>query len=59
MAEITAKTSLQEVAAIISQALVAHGLEATLSGGAAVAGVPLGVRWALAAALSTPAACKP
>jgi hypothetical protein len=36
MAEITAGTSLQEVAAIISQALVAHGVEATLSGGAAV-----------------------
>lgn len=36
MAEITAHSSLQEVAAIISQALVAHGVEATLSGGAAV-----------------------
>jgi hypothetical protein len=36
MAEITASTSLTEVAAIISQALVAHGVEATLSGGAAV-----------------------
>lgn len=36
MAEITAHSSLQEVAAIISQALVAHGVDATLSGGAAV-----------------------
>ena len=36
MAEITTHSSLQEVAAIISQALVAHGVEATLSGGAAV-----------------------
>lgn len=36
MAEITAQSSLQEVATIISQALVAHGVEATLSGGAAV-----------------------
>ncbi len=35
MAEITAHSSLQEVAAIVSQALVAHGVEATLSGGAA------------------------
>ncbi|MBM5801553.1 MAG: hypothetical protein FJ050_01535 [Cyanobacteria bacterium M_surface_7_m2_040] len=36
MAEITADTSLQELAAIISQALEAQGLMATLSGGAAV-----------------------
>lgn len=36
MAEITAETSLQELAAIISQALEAQGLTATLSGGAAV-----------------------
>ncbi len=36
MAEITASTSLPQLAAIISQALVAHGVEATLSGGAAV-----------------------
>jgi hypothetical protein len=35
MAEITAHSSLQQVAAIVSQALVAHGVEATLSGGAA------------------------
>jgi hypothetical protein len=34
--EITAKTSLQEVAAIVSEALERHGIMATLSGGAAV-----------------------
>jgi hypothetical protein len=36
MAEITGETSFQELAAIISQALEAHGIVATLSGGAAV-----------------------
>lgn len=36
MAEITPSTSLEELAAIISQALVAAGILATLSGGAAV-----------------------
>jgi len=36
MAEITRETSLQELAAIISQVLEAEGLIATLSGGAAV-----------------------
>ena len=36
MAEITRETSLQELAAIISQFLEAEGLIATLSGGAAV-----------------------
>jgi hypothetical protein len=36
MVEITHKTSLQELAAIISQALEADGIVATLSGGAAV-----------------------
>ena len=34
MAEITRETSLQELAAIISQVLEAEGLIATLSGGA-------------------------
>ena len=36
MVEITHKTSLQELAAIISQGLEADGIVATLSGGAAV-----------------------
>jgi hypothetical protein len=36
MAEITQNTSLQELAAIISQELEAKGIVATLSGGAAV-----------------------
>lgn len=36
MADVTRETSLQELAAIISQALEAEGLIATLSGGAAV-----------------------
>lgn len=36
MAEITTSTTLQELAAVVSQALVAGGVEATLSGGAAV-----------------------
>jgi hypothetical protein len=36
MAEITFSTSLEELAAIISQALEAAGILATLSGGAAV-----------------------
>jgi hypothetical protein len=36
MVEITHETSLQELAAIISQALERHGIVATLSGGAAV-----------------------
>ena len=36
MAEITSSTSLEELAAIISQALEAAGILATLSGGAAV-----------------------
>lgn len=36
MADITPETSLQELAAIISQELEAQGLRATLSGGAAV-----------------------
>ena len=36
MAEITSETSLQELAAIISQTLEADGIVATLSGGAAV-----------------------
>jgi hypothetical protein len=36
MAEITGETSLQELAAIISQALEAHGIVAPLSGGASV-----------------------
>ena len=36
MAEITHETSLQELAAIVSQALEAEGIVATLSGGAAV-----------------------
>lgn len=36
MAEITHETSLQELAAIISQALEAGGIVATLSGGAGV-----------------------
>jgi hypothetical protein len=37
MAEITFDTSLEELAAIISQALESAGILATLSGGAAVA----------------------
>ena len=36
MAEITSSTSLEQLAAIISQALEAAGILATLSGGAAV-----------------------
>ena len=36
MAEITSSTSLEELAAIISQALEVAGILATLSGGAAV-----------------------
>lgn len=36
MAEITANTSLPELASIVSQTLMAGGVEATLSGGAAV-----------------------
>ena len=36
MAEITSKTSLQELAVIVSQALEAAGIVGTLSGGAAV-----------------------
>jgi hypothetical protein len=36
MAEITTSTTLQELAVVVSQALVAGGVEATLSGGAAV-----------------------
>jgi len=36
MAEITPSSSLEELAAIISQALEAAGILATLSGGAAV-----------------------
>lgn len=36
MAEITANTSLQELASILSQTLMAGGVEDTLSGGAAV-----------------------
>jgi hypothetical protein len=50
MAEITAHSSLQEVAAIVSQALVAHGVEASRS--------EWGAAGFLRTHLRTPASCS-